>query len=263
MSYIGRDISNLSDRAVLDSISTSATATFNLLLNSVAYVPSSAESLTVSLNGVIQKPQSSYTVSGSTIVFASNLASSDVIDFILAERAITLTTVGSGSVGTSQLVNNSVTSEKLASGLALGKIGQVVYGTTSSSVTTTSSSFGDSNLTASITPSSTNSKILVIVNLFFKLYGNSTSTGAEGNVRLVRTIGSSATNLYTTNNNPRFNIWGNNTGFQMDTWVRTHRDSASTTSECNYKIQIASQSGAFLAQADGEESQIVLMEVLA
>jgi len=127
MSYIGRNIENLASRTKLDSISTSATATFNLLLNSVAYVPSSAESLTVSLNGVIQAPQSSYTVSGSTIVFASNLASSDVIDFILAERAITLTTIGSGTVTTSNIVDanvttakiadNAVTSAKLASGL--------------------------------------------------------------------------------------------------------------------------------------------------
>jgi len=113
MSYIGRDINNLSDRVKLDSISTSATATFNLLLNSVAYVPSSAESLTVSLNGVIQAPQSSYTVSGSTIIFASNLASSDVIDFILAERAITLSTIGSGTVTTSNIVDDAVTSAKV------------------------------------------------------------------------------------------------------------------------------------------------------
>jgi len=114
MAYIGRDISNLSDRAVLDNITASATATYNLLLNSVAFVPSSAESLTVSLNGVIQKPQSSYTVSGSTIVFDSALTSSDSIDFIIAERAITLTTVGSGSVGTSQLVDGNVTTAKIA-----------------------------------------------------------------------------------------------------------------------------------------------------
>jgi len=106
MAYIGRDISNLSDRAVLDSITTSATATYNLLLNSVAYVPSSAESLTVSLNGVIQKPQSSYTVSGSTIVFDSALTSSDSIDFIIAERAITLTTVGTGTITPDKLASS-------------------------------------------------------------------------------------------------------------------------------------------------------------
>ena len=106
MAYIGRDISNLSDRAVLDNITASATATYNLLLNGVAYVPSSAESLTVSLNGVIQKPQSSYTVSNATIVFASALTSSDSIDFILAERAITLTTVGTGTITPDKLASS-------------------------------------------------------------------------------------------------------------------------------------------------------------
>ena len=182
MAYIGRDISNLSDRAVLDNITASATATYNLLLNSVAFVPSSAESLTVSLNGVIQKPQSSYTVSGSTIVFDSALTSSDSIDFILAERAITLTTVGSGSVGTSQLVDGSVSNAKLAnssitlngSAVSLGgsatigggKIGQVVATTKTSTFTTQSDSFVDvTGLSVNITPSATNSKILVRVSL--------------------------------------------------------------------------------------------------
>jgi len=114
MAYIGKGIENLSSRTVLDNITTSATDTYNLLLNSVAFVPSSAESLTVSLNGVIQRPQSSYSVSGGTIVFASTLSASDSIDFILAERAITLTTVGSGSVGTSQLADTAVTTAKIA-----------------------------------------------------------------------------------------------------------------------------------------------------
>jgi hypothetical protein len=44
------------------------------------------------------------------------LTGTDVIDFILAERAITLTTVGSGSVGTSQLVDGNVTTAKIADG---------------------------------------------------------------------------------------------------------------------------------------------------
>ncbi len=106
MAYIGRDISNLSDRAVLDNITTSATATYNLLLNGVAFVPSSAESLTVSLNGVIQRPQSSYTVNNATIVFDSALTSSDSIDFIIAERAITLTTVGTGTITPDKLASS-------------------------------------------------------------------------------------------------------------------------------------------------------------
>ena len=54
MAYLGRGIENLSDRVVLDSLTASATASYTIQLNSVNFVPSSAESLTVSLNGVIQ-----------------------------------------------------------------------------------------------------------------------------------------------------------------------------------------------------------------
>ena len=103
MAYLGRGIENLSDRVVLDSLTASATASYTLQLNSVNFVPSSASSLTLSLNGVIQKPDSSYTVSGSTLTFSSALTSSDSIDFIIAERGITLQTPSAGSVGTSQL----------------------------------------------------------------------------------------------------------------------------------------------------------------
>jgi len=108
MPYIGRGIETLSDRVVLDSLTASATASYTLQLNSVNFVPSSASSLTVSLNGVIQKPDSSYTVSGSTLTFSSALTSSDSIDFIIAERDITLQTPSAGSVGTSQLANSAV-----------------------------------------------------------------------------------------------------------------------------------------------------------
>jgi len=114
MAYLGRGIENLSDRVVLDSLTASATASYTLQLNSVNFVPSSAESLTVSLNGVIQAPISSYTVSGSTLTFASALTSSDSIDFIIAERGITLQTPSAGSVGTSQLANDAVTKDKVS-----------------------------------------------------------------------------------------------------------------------------------------------------
>ena len=115
MAYLGRGIENLSDRVVLDALTASATASYTLQLNSVNFVPSSAESLTVSLNGVIQKPDSSYTVSGSTLTFSSALTSSDSIDFIIAERGITLQTPSAGSVNTDQLASTAVTTAKIAS----------------------------------------------------------------------------------------------------------------------------------------------------
>ena len=66
-----------------DAITTSATATYNLTVGGSAVIPGAAQNCIVSLNGVVQAPVSAYTVSGSTIVFASTLSATDVIDFIL------------------------------------------------------------------------------------------------------------------------------------------------------------------------------------
>jgi hypothetical protein len=68
----------------LDSLTASATATYALTLGGSAYYPATANQLLVSLNGVIQAPQDSFTISGSNIVFASALSSSDSIDFIMS-----------------------------------------------------------------------------------------------------------------------------------------------------------------------------------
>ena len=82
MSYIGVPPVT-GDFVVLDAITTSATASYTLQRNSANFVPESANHMLVSLNGTIQKPNSSFTISGSTITFSSALTSSDAIDFIL------------------------------------------------------------------------------------------------------------------------------------------------------------------------------------
>ena len=83
MSYIGKSPS-IGSYSMLDSLTASATATYSLTLDSVAFVPESANHLLVSLNGHIQKAGSSFTVSSSTLTFSSALTSSDSIDFVLA-----------------------------------------------------------------------------------------------------------------------------------------------------------------------------------
>lgn len=89
---------------VLDSITTSATATYNLTRNSTAYFPASARNLIVSLNGITQAPDTAYSVSGSTITFSSALTSSDVIDYILVlGEVLTLNTPADNTVGIDQL----------------------------------------------------------------------------------------------------------------------------------------------------------------
>ena len=89
---------------LIDSITTSATDTYALTVQGDHYFPESARNLIVSLNGVTQAPETAYTVSGSHIVFASALTSSDVIDYILViGDAVDIGTPSDGTVGDAQL----------------------------------------------------------------------------------------------------------------------------------------------------------------
>jgi len=92
---------------LIDSITTSATATYALTVDGSAYFPETARNLIVSLNGVTQAPESAYSVSGSNIVFDSALTASDVIDYILViGDAVDIGTPSDGTVGTSQLASS-------------------------------------------------------------------------------------------------------------------------------------------------------------
>jgi len=83
MAYIGKEpiVGNFQ---VCDAISVvNGQAAYTMQVSSTNVVPESANHMLVSLNGILQKPNSSFTVSSSTITFASALATGDVIDFII------------------------------------------------------------------------------------------------------------------------------------------------------------------------------------
>ena len=80
--YIGRE-PQVGNFQVCDAISVvNGQAAYTMQVDSTSVSPETANHMIVSLNGVLQKPGSSFTVSGSTITFASNLVTGDVIDFI-------------------------------------------------------------------------------------------------------------------------------------------------------------------------------------
>jgi len=83
MAYIGRE-PQIGNFQVCDAISVvNGQAAYTMQVSSTNVVPESANHMLVSLNGILQQPNSSFTVSGSTITFASNLTTGDVIDFIM------------------------------------------------------------------------------------------------------------------------------------------------------------------------------------
>jgi hypothetical protein len=109
MAYIGKQpvVGNF---VKLDAITTSATATYNLLNGGVAYFPQTANNCIVSLNGVIQSPTSAYTISGSTIVFSDALTASDSIDFILVlGDVLSIGTPSDSTVGFAKVTSNLIT----------------------------------------------------------------------------------------------------------------------------------------------------------
>jgi len=82
MAYIGKT-PTIGNFQVCDAISVvNGQAAYTMQVGSVNVSPESANHMLVSLNGILQKAGSSFTVSGSTITFASNLVTGDVIDFI-------------------------------------------------------------------------------------------------------------------------------------------------------------------------------------
>jgi hypothetical protein len=82
MSYIGT-APTIGNFQVCDAISVvNGQASYTMQVSGVNATPQSANHMLVSLNGILQAPNSSFTVSGSVITFASNLVTGDVIDFI-------------------------------------------------------------------------------------------------------------------------------------------------------------------------------------
>jgi hypothetical protein len=106
-----------------DTITTSATATYNLTVGGSAVIPGSANNCIVSLNGVVQAPVGAFTVSGSTITFASALTSSDVIDFILIlGNVFDIGTPTNGAVTNSSLNSNVITGQTAETTVAGGDL---------------------------------------------------------------------------------------------------------------------------------------------
>jgi len=127
---------------------------------------------------------------------------------------------------------------------------QVVAGTTTTQVSTTSATYATSNLTASITPQSSTSKILVMTSQPFL----ASTAAAQIGMRLVR----GATTVFTNQGNY----------FATDTGVTTNMlylDSPATTSSTTYTVQFAriSGTGTAFAQLSFDPANIILMEISA
>jgi len=109
MAYIGKT-PTVGNFQVCDAISVvNGQAAYTLQVGGVNVAPESANHMLVSLNGILQKPGSSFTISGSTMTFASNLATGDVIDFVqILGNVLDIGTPSDATVTTAKLANSAV-----------------------------------------------------------------------------------------------------------------------------------------------------------
>ena len=111
MAYIGRDTDKISNVEVLDNITFDGSSSYTLQKGGSNFTPSSANTLLVSINGVVQA--GNFTVSGSTIDFGTAVAGTSTCDFILHYGVGLITTPSDGTVTTAKLADSSVTTAKL------------------------------------------------------------------------------------------------------------------------------------------------------
>jgi hypothetical protein len=111
MAYIGRDTDKISNVEVLDNITFDGSSSYTLQKNSVNFTPSSANTLLLSIDGVVQA--GNFTVSGSTIDFGTAVAGTSTCDFVLHYGVGLITSVSDGTVTTAKLADSSVSLAKL------------------------------------------------------------------------------------------------------------------------------------------------------
>jgi hypothetical protein len=174
----------------------------------------------------------------------------------------------------SDLLNLGMQSVSDAISDGLGSILQVVSTAKTDTFSTSSTSFTDvTGLTATITPSSTSSKIMIVASvaagiitnddvLFLRLAGGNAETDFIGDAasNRIRTI------YQMTNEIGSFSARFNNNPFTM-----TYLDSPSSTSELTYRVQIKASIGTVYVNRSGLDSDasiygrgassITLMEV--
>ena len=181
----------------------------------------------------------------SSVVISGNTSGTITLDAPAVAGTTTLTL---------PTTNGTVLTNGTNANFPAGSVLQVVYGSTTTQVTTSSASYVDIGLTATITPSSASNKILVLANIagIFR----DTTSGSFVTLQAVRGSTGIGQFQYTLG-------YINASNFIGTTGSTSILDSPSSTSATTYKVQIRKENGGSVdVQRDNTAlSTIVLMEI--
>ena len=151
-----------------------------------------------------------------------------------------------------------------ATSFSPGKVLQVVTANkTSTSQTTTSSSYTDvTNLTCTITPSSTSNYLFVTAQVQYQIYGNGSTTTPEGRILLQDT----SDNLFVEQNFYEYSSANNY--YHLHSAYFQHYYTPNSTSAITFKLRMKADSGRFQVFAEDDSktlkpTTLIVMEVAA
>ena len=116
MAYLGRGLDR-GNYLKLDDLQpqfNGSTTTFNLTSGGQAFYPGSSYSLLVSLAGVIQEPESAFTIDQNQIIFASPPGGTESFFCLVLGVPLAVGVPAEGSVTSQTISNGSITFDKLA-----------------------------------------------------------------------------------------------------------------------------------------------------
>ena len=111
MAYLGRGLDKISNIEVLDNITFDGSSSYSITKGSVAFTPNSAQSLLISIDGVVQA--TNFSVNSNTIDFGVAIPSTSTCNFFLHYGTGVMTVPSDGSVTESKIGSNAVSSAKL------------------------------------------------------------------------------------------------------------------------------------------------------
>ena len=173
-------------------------------------------------------------------------------DTLYASAANTAARLGVGTTGQVLTVASGLPSWATPAG---GKVLQVVQGTTSTLVSLSSTTYTDTGVTATITPSAASSKVLCLVMLSLAITADVDTNSHGAFLKLIR----ASTDIVT---NERALLLSGDDLIQQLTPI-TYLDSPATTSATTYKVQFRCDlaSTTIYASIANVPSTIVLLEI--
>lgn len=154
--------------------------------------------------------------------------------------------------------STAATGIKWATAAGGGKVLQVVMGTYSTQTLTSSTSYVDTGLSVSITPSSSSSKVLVLVSNSAYVANSASASSVNGGFQIVR----ASTNIVTLSGAMQTNINANN-GAMSSMFSYAYLDSPATTSATTYKLQhkVDNSNGFVITSLGSTISNITVLEI--